>query len=46
MRAALFLSVTYTVDGFSKKERGETGWFYFSLFIVFLIMDIAEIAKG
>lgn len=46
MRAALFLSVTYAVDGFSEVKRSQTALFYFLMFIIFLVMDIAELTKG
>lgn len=45
MRAVLFLSVTYAVDGFTKLDRSKTGFFYFLFFLVFLVMDIVELAQ-
>ena len=45
MRSAIFLAVTYVTDGFVEKPRPAAP-FYFAMFIVLLLMDIAELVKG
>ncbi len=44
MRAALFISATYLGDSLRVKDHYNqgTGWFYFCVFIILLVMDISE----